>query len=81
MMALSEDWLQDVIQYKVTLEAPENNDRCISRAIVDGVLVVYDLEDPPAWLEVVLDDRDEDGNTSSKFTLTEVLDGVLNERS
>lgn len=33
-------------------------------AIIDGALVIYDVDHPPAWLVPVLDARDEDGNTT-----------------
>jgi hypothetical protein len=36
----------------------------VGRAWIDGVLVVYDLADAPAWLVTVLDAQDEDGNTT-----------------
>jgi hypothetical protein len=72
-MALNEDWVQELLTYKVTLEArdgknyggPKFSDSGeIGRAWVDGVLVVYDLSDAPAWLGEVLEARDDDGNTS-----------------
>lgn len=33
-----------------------------SRAIIDGAVVIYNLDDPPAWLTPILDARDEDGH-------------------
>lgn len=35
-------------------------------AIVDGALVIYAEGAAPAWLQPVLDQRDEDGNTEIK---------------
>jgi len=32
-------------------------------AIIDGTLVIYDVDQPPAWLQVALDAQDDDGNT------------------
>jgi len=32
--------------------------------IIDGTLVIHDLDNPPAWLVPVLEARDEDGNTT-----------------
>jgi hypothetical protein len=68
-MALNEDWVQSLLKYEATLEAPgdatDGSDSGeIGRAWIDGVLVVYDLQDVPAWLAVALDARDEDGNTA-----------------
>lgn len=34
----------------------------VGRASIDGTLVIYDLDDRPAWLNAVLAARDEDGN-------------------
>ncbi len=34
-------------------------------ALIDGALVVYDLDAPPPWLAAVLAERDEDGYTPS----------------
>lgn len=67
-MALNEDWVQSLFNYEVTLEAPATatdatDSGGIGRTWVDGVLVVYDLQDVPAWLVTVLDARDEDGVT------------------
>lgn len=68
-MALKDDWVQSLFKYEVTLEAPGDTSDAtdsgeIGRAWVDGVLVVYDLQDVPQWLAVVLDARDDDGNTA-----------------
>jgi len=32
-------------------------------AIIDGAIVIYDLDEPPPWLAPVLVVRDDDGNT------------------
>ena len=34
----------------------------IGRALIDGAVVVYNLDDPPAWLQSILANRDEDGS-------------------
>lgn len=66
-MALNDDWAQELLTCVVTLEAPSDKRGTdsgeIGRAWVDGTLVVYDLQDVPAWLAPVLEARDEDGNT------------------
>ena len=67
-MALKDDWVQSLFNYEVTLEAPGNatdgsDSGEIGRTWIDGVLVIYDLRDVPAWLVMALDARDEDGNT------------------
>lgn len=36
-------------------------------AIIDGALVIYDHEDPPAWLAPILALCDEDGNTPAEL--------------
>jgi hypothetical protein len=35
-----------------------------SWAIIDGALIIYDCDAPPAWLAPVLEARDDDGNTT-----------------
>ncbi len=34
-------------------------------AIIDGCLVIYDVDDSPTWLTEKLVSRDDDGNTSA----------------
>lgn len=36
-------------------------------AIVDGCLVIYDIDDSPEWLTEKLDQRDDDGNTPAYY--------------
>jgi hypothetical protein len=60
---LSDSWLQWLIQHKA-LSAPPQANISIGRSIIDGTLVIYPLDNPPAWLITALEDRDEDGNTS-----------------
>jgi hypothetical protein len=62
-VALDPDWVQDLLEYKATLQAGGSDSGNVGRAAIDGALVVYDLEDPPYWLVPVLEARDEDGNT------------------
>ena len=38
--------------------------RSLSRTQVGGAVVIYDLDDVPAWLQPILDARDEDGDPS-----------------
>lgn len=72
---LNQDWIQGLLSYDTetgegpSLAAPEDNDKTICRAVIDGVLVIYDLDDPPAWLVPVLEARDEDGNTVLSGTI------------
>lgn len=68
-MALCDDWVQSLLTYEVTLESPADSQMAtdsgnIGRCWIDGVLVVYDLEDIPAWLAKALADQDEDGQTT-----------------
>jgi hypothetical protein len=62
---LNQDWLQRVVMSSV-LDAPDRTTN-IGRSIIDGCLVVYPLDQPPAWLLPVLADRDDDGNTSNPY--------------
>lgn len=66
-MALNDDWVQQLLKYEVTLEPPEEFSGSsygnISRAWIDGTLIVFDPDDVPSWLSEVLLHRDEDGNT------------------
>ncbi len=41
-------------------------------AIVDGCLVIYDINDSPRWLAEQLAQRDEDGNTPAFYEHQEV---------
>lgn len=59
---LADDWLQFLIQHDALAAPPEAN-ISIGRSIIDGTLVIYPLDNPPSWLEGVLADRDDDGNT------------------
>ena len=34
----------------------------VSRAVIDGAVVIYNTDDPPLWLRPVLAARDEDGS-------------------
>jgi len=61
-MALDVDWCQQLLRHETTLAPPKHSEIAIGRAWIDGVLVVWDLDDPPGWLDVVLAQRDEDGN-------------------
>lgn len=65
-MALDPDWVQDLLEHKVTLRAGDSDSGEIGRAWIDGTLVVWDLQDPPRWLETVLEGRDDDGNYERK---------------
>ena len=61
------DRLQQLLERKDGAEAREwcrKNHYSESWSIIDGALVVFDSDDPPGWLDPVLEDRDEDGHTS-----------------
>lgn len=36
----------------------------VGRALIDGCMVIYDLDDPPVWLRAVIRAQDENGNTT-----------------
>ena len=65
-MALNDKWVQSLLGYEKTLELPDcypgSDSGHIGRAYVDGILVIYDIEDIPLWLMKVLDNLDENGN-------------------
>ena len=63
---IPEDRLQQLIKTKKGAEAQHwCNKYGYSEgwAIIDGSLVIYDIDNPPAWLAPVLAVQDEDGNT------------------
>ena len=72
-MALNPVWVQDLLAYKDTLAPPDfipgSDSGAIGRTHIDGVLVVYDIEDPPAWLATIFQLQDEDGNTAASGML------------
>lgn len=55
---LSEDRLQTILESKDTGVPPAQTDE--GWAIIDGAVVVYDLNDPPRWFPHD-EERDEDG--------------------
>ncbi len=60
-MALSENRLQHVISNKDV----DNAEWGESWSIIDGVMVIFDGEGKvPLWLNLALQNRDEDGNTN-----------------
>ena len=58
-MALPDNRLQQLIEGKDTESAVGGE----SWAIIDGVLVISDFNDQPAWYRAVYESRDDDGNT------------------
>lgn len=70
-MALNEEWVQNLLSYRATLAAPDealaSDSGSVGRASIDGCIVVYDLEDPPAWLVPILNARNEDGDLELTF--------------
>lgn len=65
-MAIPEERLQELINAKDVEAAGRSVDAhgyVEAWAIIDGALVIHDLDSPPIWLEPVLDSRDDDGNT------------------
>ena len=68
-MALSDAWIEELLNYDATLAPKDFTSESgnVGRAAIDGALVVFDLDDPPAWLKPVLDMRDENGNTATEM--------------
>lgn len=65
-MSIPEDRLQQLIRRKDSEEALrwcKEHHYSEGWAIVDGCLVIYNIDDKPSWLGDVLESRDEDGNT------------------
>jgi hypothetical protein len=63
-MALTERYLQEVIASKdqdLALQEATAAQTVVGWAICDRALVIYDVEDPPAWFRF---ERDEDGNST-----------------
>ncbi len=71
---LPDQRLQDLINGKDVEHAVHGPDIVESWSIIDGVMVIYDLEDPPAWLVPVLAACDDDGNTT--LTPTDALNAL-----
>lgn len=69
-MSLPYEYLREVMTGE-DAEPPEDYAGSIGRAIIDNALVIYDLDEPPAWLAPVLAARDEDGNTARQSTAYE----------
>ena len=64
---IPEDRLQQILTAKDAEEAARwctEHNYVEGWAIIDGALVIYDVDAPPHWLVPVLAARDEDGNTS-----------------
>ena len=65
------DRLQKLIESKDTREALKwckKYHYSEGWAIIDGALIIYDLDRPPVWLAPVLEMLDEDGNTPPELT-------------
>lgn len=58
-MPLPEDRLQQIINAKDVGNAVHDE----SWSIIDGALVIFDLDGPPAWLVPILAARDDNGDT------------------
>lgn len=54
--------LQEILESKDTGAAHQHG-RPEAWAIIDGVIVIYDYDAPPAWLKPILEARDDNGNT------------------
>jgi hypothetical protein len=67
---IPEDRLQEIILHK---DAERALDWCTRHqysegwAIIDGAMVIYDIDNPPVWLRPILAMRDEDGNSPRKL--------------
>ena len=55
----------------------ESYGKSISRAVIGGAVVIYDLDDVPAWLEPILDACDEDGDPSDAISITDYGDDCI----
>lgn len=64
---IPEERLQQLILSKDEHIERGDNFRTEGWVIVDGCLVIYDHEDPPAWLKPVLAARDDYGNTPDAY--------------
>lgn len=66
-MPIPDERLQALIEGKDVEAAQESVERhgySEGWAICDGALVIYDIDDPPAWFSF---ERDEDGNSIGLF--------------
>jgi hypothetical protein len=66
-MAVPEDRLQQIIKNKDAANAAHWVSKygyVESWQIIDGALVICDLDDPPVWLKPILELKDDDGNTA-----------------
>jgi hypothetical protein len=71
-MAIPDDRLQQLIKRKRHGEAVgwcNAHGYSEGWAIIDGALVIYDLDNPPSWLPSD-EERDEDGNTPAFYAQT-----------
>jgi hypothetical protein len=62
-MALIEEDVQKFLGGDTDRAEFRSDSGSVGRASIDGVLVIYDLDDIPAWFAGALRVRDEDGNT------------------
>lgn len=53
--------LKDLALAALDEQGPEL-EHALGRAIIDGAVVIYDLDDPPKWLKPILAYRDDDGS-------------------
>jgi hypothetical protein len=66
---IPEDRLQEILESKdqdAALAACTEHGYVEGWALIDGALVVYDVDTPPTWLAPVLATRDDDGNTPTR---------------
>lgn len=71
---IPDERLQELITSKDVKQARKwTKDHSYSEGwcIVDGCLVIYDLDDCPKWISEKLDERDDNGNTSAFYNESE----------
>lgn len=67
---IPEERLRALIEGKdadAALESCEKHGYSESWSLIDGCMVIYNLDDPPRWLLPVLAAQDDDGNTPEAF--------------
>jgi len=62
-VALTQKQCEYVLGHAFPHEKAIKEKIAISRHTIDGAVVIYDMDDPPAWLTAVESASDENGNT------------------
>lgn len=56
---------QAIIDKALNVYAPTSAGHSTGRALIDGAVIIYNLDEPPAWLVPILAARDEDGHIAA----------------